>query len=253
MLKSTAMKLMLRLRVFVIASMLAVSGYGQIGSSGMRLFTLLLTVSIFNSVTLLSATLADTVTAINHPKLRSLLSQPGGLATAANQVGYLLVTSYNPVIPSLDLAGLKQSADALSLCKVLGKSSRIDSATNIVTTRVHVQIDERLKGAMPRDSYIDIPGGLIAFGRNAVADVRTVESRGIGDGLELLVFLSHTSDPTVFVPTNGMEGIFNVSLSDGLVNSITQYDGHSHLIKYTSMTLAALRNLLFPVVSLNNR
>ena len=197
------------------------------------------------------STLADSVVWLSHPKLKSLLAQPGGLAQAAGQAGHLVVESYNAVPQPMDLVALSKSSDAIALCKVLGQSSGVDGTTNIVTTRVHLQVDERFKGSIPRDIYIDIPGGRVVFASDAFADIRTIETKGVGNGLELLVYLSRKSDPSAFKPTNGMEGIFWVSLSSGLVTSITRYDGHAHSVKSTSLTLAVLRNQLVGVTVVN--
>lgn len=204
----------------------------------------LLILGLVNSRAQGASTLADTVVSLSHPKLKYLLSQPGGLAQAASQAGRLIVESYNAPAKTMTLSGLAASSDGIVLCKVLSRSSAVDSTSNIVTTRVHLQVDERLKGSIPRDAYVNIPGGFVAFGPNALADVRTVETKGVGDGHEVLLFLLRTADPATFAPTNGMEGIFWVSLTDGFVTSVTKYDGHNHVVQSLSMTLASLRNQL---------
>ena len=122
-----------------------------------------------------------------------------------------------------------------------------------MTTRVHLHVDEQFKGTLVRDVYLNVPGGHVVFGANARADVRTIESSSIGTGLEILVFLSRSNDPDVYIPTNGIEGIFWVSLADGRVISITRYDRHPHLLKTTDVPLAAFRTQLFSSNSLSQR
>jgi hypothetical protein len=176
--------------------------------------------------------------------LRALPSKPGGLESAARRVGHLTVPIYKATAVPMDLPTLSMASSAIVLCKVLSQRVGADPVTNVVQTKVQVQVDEVLRGNAPRYMDMLISGGNVIFGDGIDANVQTTESGTIETGLELVLFLSSTGQAATYSPTNGMEGIFTLSLSDGLIVSATARDPFRHLLSKDPCSLSSFRQLV---------
>ena len=157
------------------------------------------------------------------------------LQRATNTRAYIAVDS--PPVPlreSMDVATLYNGSSLVAIGKVIDRVSMAQLSSDSMQTTYSFQLDRVFKGTSVSSITFTLPGGVLILPNKSIINLKTIESMRVRPGNRLILFLNKSGD--TYLPTNGIEGIFFLSLPDGGVISLTDFDsGSSHVFKHVQL------------------